>query len=243
MRRLLLPLVLLAGLTACPEKPQTQGENGPGAQGGPGGAGDKGPPPGGGGAGGPPTGEDWGALGDDEKVMLTGTVTYEGTKTGSYRVDFLTVADDAPPNLLNAATLDGAGDFSMPARKGLNAEYETVYMVAFIDVDSDGPSPTDPAAYAELSVGDVDVTDIALVLSDTPDLGPLTPGANPPNGEKGDKPAPGEGDAPEAGGPPPGEGAEGAPPPGEGGPPPGEGGPPPGEGGPPPADAPTEAPE
>lgn len=239
MRRLLLPLVLLAGLTACPEKPQTQGENGPGAPGGPGGAGDKGPPPGGGGAGGPPSGEDWNALGDDEKVMLTGTVTYEGTKTGSYRVDFLTVSDGEPPNLLNAATLDGAGAFSMPARKGLNAEHDPVYMVAFIDVDSDGPSPTDPAAYAELSVGDVDVTDIALVLSDTPDLGPLTPGANPPDGEKkGDKPGPGEGGAQEAGGPPPGEGAEGGPPP-----PGGPDGAPPAEGGAPPADAPTEAPE
>jgi hypothetical protein len=198
-------------LTACPETtpPEaTPGGDAPGA----GGPGEAGAPPGEGAAG--PMGkrpeEARFTVVEGEGVVFSGTVSYPGDKKGSIRLDFLTQEGNQPPNLVHAVSLPKLGDFSVELPK----DYGQLHVVAFIDVDGDGPNASDPAALATLTVGVEPITGVALALSDTPDLGALTPGSN--------GAAPGEGA-------PPGEGGAAAPPT-EGATPPAEGATPPAEG-------------
>jgi hypothetical protein len=53
-------------------------------------------------------------------------------------------------------------------------------MVAFIDVEKDGPSASDPAALQTIEIEEDALSDIVLALSDEPDLGGFTPGNNAP---------------------------------------------------------------
>ncbi|MEY3213198.1 MAG: hypothetical protein RIT28_3679, partial [Pseudomonadota bacterium] len=136
---------------------------------------------------------------EGEGVAFSGTVSYPGEKKGSIRLDFLTQEGNQPPNLVHAVSLPKLGEFSVELPK----DYGQLHVVAFIDVDGDGPNASDPAALATLTVGVEPITGVALALSDTPDLGALTPGAN--------GAAPGEG-APTGEGAPAGEGGAAAPP-------------------------------
>lgn len=208
-------LILLSSalllLTACPETTPpaaTPGAEGPGgAPGGEGGA----PPEGAAGPMGKRPEEARFNVVEGEGVAFSGTVSYEGAKKGSIRLDFLTQEGNQPPNLVHAVSLPKLGEFSVELPK----DYGQLHVVAFIDVDGDGPNASDPAAMATLTVGVEPITGVALALSDTPDLGALTPGSN------GAAPGEGGGPPPEGGGPPPAEGgappAEGAAPPAEGG--------------------------
>ena len=217
MRRLLSCTAMALLLAGCPESP---GPEGPG-QGGPGADGPGGPPPGGPGAGGGPEGRPNDAHFDvveGEGVTLSGTIEYGGEATGAVRLDFLVVdAGGTAPKLMHAESLNEVGAWTLEVPK----DFGELIIVGFIDADSDGPSPTAPAATVTIEVATENVSDITLALVDDPDLGSLTPGAH--NG------APPDG----AGGAPP-EGAEGAPPEGAEGEPPPEGEPTkPGEGLPP----------
>lgn len=208
--RFMMTCCALLFLTACPEKPKDDGElpetTGPTA--GPTeGVPDGGPPP--------PDGERPNnaqfEVAEGEGVTLSGTITYAGDQSGQLRMDFLTVAENSHPSLVHAMSIDAVGPFSIEVPK----DFGELHLVSFIDVAGDGPSPTDPAATAKVSIGSEDVGDITLALSDEPDLGELTPGG------PADGPAPTPGEAPAENAPP--EGApEGAPP--EGAPP--EGAPP-----------------
>lgn len=187
-------------LTACPETtpPEaTPGGDAPGA----GAPGEAGAPPGEGAAG--PMGkrpeEARFTVVEGEGVVFSGTVSYPGDKKGSIRLDFLTQEGNQPPNLVHAVSLPKLGEFSVELPK----DYGQLHVVAFIDVDGDGPNASDPAALATLTVGVEPITGVALALSDTPDLGALTPGSN--------GAAPGEG-APAGEGAPTGEGGAAAPP-------------------------------
>lgn len=242
LRRGLLPLLpALALLAGCPDPTGTSAgpTGGPGAQGGPPPAGGPGGGPGGpgggpGGPGGPgggpgappPDGKNPGQfqVTAGEGVVLKGAFTYAGAKTGDYRIDFLTMEPGKPPLLAHALTLDAPGPWTVEAPKGFGA----VYVVAFVDQEKDGPSPTDPAGrLAEaVTIGDQPLEGLEIVLSDTPDLGDLTPnlgpGTPPPPGGEGAPPAGAEGGPPDGAAGVPPAGAEGAPPPGaDGAPPPG----------------------
>ncbi|MCK6519521.1 hypothetical protein L6R46_31210, partial [Myxococcota bacterium] len=151
-------------LTACPETtpPEaTPGGDAPGA----GGPGEAGAPPGEGAAG--PMGkrpeEARFTVVEGEGVVFSGTVSYPGDKKGSIRLDFLTQEGNQPPNLVHAVSLPKLGDFSVELPK----DYGQLHVVAFIDVDGDGPNASDPAALATLTVGVEPITGVALALSDT----------------------------------------------------------------------------
>lgn len=231
MRPYLLPLLSL--LVACPD-PSATPQGLPGGPGAPGAPGPGGPGPG---APGPATpAKDWNTH-TGASVTLSGELSYAGSKKGTLRLDFLGANNLA--GLQHTMTVDAVGPWSVKAP----AELGDVYIVGFVDVDGDGPSATDPAARTAdpISIGKEDIGGLNLTLSDTPELGDLTPGGPHP-GAIVQPPTGGEA-PPQAGGPPPG-GDGGHPPGGDGGPPPGgSGGPPAGaDGGPPPAGAPAGEP-
>ena len=225
---LVLPLAPVALLAGCPDPnptgqfPTTTTGGGAGSGGAPA-AGDN---PGGGGTA--PNSARF-TVEEGNAVRLTGTISYEGAVTGRMQLDFLTLGDGGRPMLVNSQQVQGVGKWTAKVPK----EFGELYIVAFIDKDGDGPSPTDPAGRTvePLVIGAEDIKDVELVLSDEPDLGPLTPGgtgALPGSVPTPDGPAP---DGPPPDGPPP----DGPPPEGnpEGGDAPG--GAPPADAAPPPA--------
>jgi hypothetical protein len=156
-------------------------------------------------------------LGPDEGVAMGGMLSYAGDKTGRLQLDFLTRDPDQPPRLVHTVQLKGPGPWTTRVPK----DYGPIYVVAFIDIDGDGPSATDPAAATlePVVVGAEDLTTVDLTLSDAPDLGELTPGGGgkppQPEGPPADgAPSPDAAPAPEGapgGTPPAGEGAAPAP--------------------------------
>lgn len=146
------------------------------------------------------------------EVILSGTVSYEGEKSGRIRMDLLTQEGIAAPMLVSAEEAPELGPFQVKVPK----DFGQLHILGFIDQASDGPSPDDPAGKVTIEVGEVDIEGLELVLSEDPDLGVLRPGP-PPDGQEGGPPGgePQEGvpeaatDAPadEAGDTPPEEGA------------------------------------
>lgn len=132
-------------------------------------------------------------LEEGEGVKLSGEVNYEGGLSGQLRVEILQVASvDSPPVLLHAVNLDKLGPWSVVAPAGLGQ----VDVMAYVDLDQNGPDGDEPQGVVEggVTVGDVDIPNLALNL-----LVPEPPAT----------PDPVEGEAPA-------EGAEGAEVPAEG---------------------------
>lgn len=160
--------LLLLTLFACPD-PTTAAELGnpgpggaaPGSPGGPQSAMD-GPPPAPGNFN----------VADGAGVVVSGTLAYPGNQSGQLRLDFLATEDDAPPRLLHVEKLDAFGSYSVstPPNTG------SVAIVAFVDVNNDGPSPTDPAGMIRINIEESNIESADITLSDEPDLGDLTPG-------------------------------------------------------------------
>ena len=157
-----------------------------------------------------------------EGVKLSGKISYTGTKEGALRLDFLKPgANGAFPELLNSATVDKLGEWSVDAPKTTGE----VGIVAYLDAAGDGPSPTDPAGRVKglINIAAVDITGLDIELSDTPNLEDFAPGAGagappanpPPNNADGAATTPGAqpgpGIAPDAAAKPPAD-AAGAPP-------------------------------
>jgi hypothetical protein len=107
-------------------------------------------------------------------VTISGTLSYEGSQTGVFRIDFLQKEGDAPPTLAHMLELDEPGPFSVEAPQGTGS----LYVVGFVDVEGDGPSASDPAGMLEapILVESSPVADLVLTLTDAPDLGNFTPG-------------------------------------------------------------------
>ena len=172
----MLAAAVLFMLQGCPD-PTTAAELGnpgpgganPGAEGGPAPAGsdaNQGPPP-------APGSFD---IPEGAGVIVSGNLTYQGAKTGEVRIDFLQREGDAPPQLLHVEILDNVGAFSISTPPNLG---ETT-LVAFIDVDQDGPSATDPAGIQSIVIEEGALANLEIALSDEPDLGNFTPGNNAP---------------------------------------------------------------
>jgi hypothetical protein len=134
---------------------------------------------------------------EGEGVPLTGTISYTGSKSGKIRIDFLKMTSNQPPQLAHTVELPAWGEWTVSAPRG----FGDVRIVGFLDQTGDGPSKDDPAcAWAGvLAIGQDPITNVDLVLSDTPDLGDLTPGSQPPPGV-----APSGSNAGAPAGPPPG---------------------------------------
>jgi len=197
---MLVPTLLFL-LQGCPD-PTTAadlGNPGPGgAQ--PGAADGPGPQPGSAGQGPPPQPGEF-DVSAEGGVTISGMLTYDGSETGQVRLDFLRTEGDGPPHLLHVEKLDALGAFSMqvPSNTG------PVTIVAFVDIDDDGPSTSDPAGLVQLAIEEAPLANVSIALIDSPDLGALTPGNEPPPGTEPTGAAPEEpevlmptGDSPDA---------------------------------------------
>ena len=239
--RTLAILTSFLGLAGCPEPVPVPGASTGDAAGGPGaGTGPDGGPAGVGApdpGGNSPNQARW-AVKQGEGVTLSGTFAYGGAKTGKYRMDFrATPENGGPPGLVHTLELQAPGEWTTSAPKNAGK----VDIIAFIDVDGDGPTTGDPAgATAEpIEVLEAPIADIAIILSDEPEEWVTNPRAKwpdqaPPNDESQPGSAP-EGMTPPADGDPGASGAapEGAP--GGAAPEGAPGGTPPAEGDPTPA--------
>ena len=161
-------------LQGCPD-PTTASElgHGPGGAGGGGGGGGT-PGPGAGQPLGPPPAPGSFEVEAGTGVTISGTLAYDGEKEGVFRIDFLQQEGDAPPTLAHMLELEGPGTFSVEAPKNTGS----LFVVGFVDMKGDGPSPEDPAGMITepIVVDGEDVTDLVLTLTDAPDLGAFTPG-------------------------------------------------------------------
>jgi hypothetical protein len=106
-------------------------------------------------------------VGEGEGVEVAGTVRYGGTAEGRIFVDVLDAAADGDKEamkLLHSSTLDAVGAFSITAPVNLGP----VRLCAFIDVDDNGPTPTDPKAISlePVVIGSKAITGISLELLD-----------------------------------------------------------------------------
>jgi hypothetical protein len=117
---------------------------------------------------------------EGEGVKVVGTLSYPGAKTGRIRIDFLRMSATQPPQLAHTVELPKFGAWSVTAPK----DFGDLRVVGFLDQTGDGPSRDDPAfAWPSIvTVATDTVEGIELVLSDSPDLGELTPGGRPPAG-------------------------------------------------------------
>ena len=106
------------------------------------------------------------------QVSISGTLTYAGSKTGEYRVEFLQLSA-GPPAMVHYEKIAGPGESTVfaPVNAG------EIRIVSFIDQAGDGASSDDPGAAWPLPVivGTEPITGIELVLEDEPDLGELAP--------------------------------------------------------------------
>jgi len=107
-------------------------------------------------------------------VQLAGKILYTGKKEGVVLLQVLTLQANQPPQLLHHQELEGPGAFSLSAP----ADLGPARLISFLDVDGDGPSPTDPAVMQKVEVKSSDQTDLVLLLLDEPDLDDMTPGGD-----------------------------------------------------------------
>jgi hypothetical protein len=162
--------LLMLMLQGCPD-PTTASELGHGPAGAPGSSGGASSP---GKPQGPPPAPGSFQVDEGTGVTISGTLAYEGSQTGVFRIDFLLKEADAPPTLAHMLELDAPGPFSVEAPEGTGS----LYVVGFVDVKGDGPSASDPAGMLEVPivVESSPIADLVLTLSDAPELGDFTPG-------------------------------------------------------------------
>ncbi len=116
-----------------------------------------------------------------EGVVLSGTLGYEGEKTGKIRLDILTSRGENPHLLAKTLELSALGEWSVELPK----DFGEVNIVGFLDQTGDGPTADDPAAAlpAPVAVATEPIEGLALMLVDDADLGALTPGGPPPDAD------------------------------------------------------------
>lgn len=123
----------------------------------------------------------------DAGVNVSGTVAYTGVQNGEVLLQVITMKPDPERSLRENRSPDftyvfmehskklgapGAFDIKVPKAFG------EATLVAFLDVTSNGVSSDDPAGRVDVTITDNGASDLVLTLSDTPDLGDLTPGGN-----------------------------------------------------------------
>ena len=169
----------------------------------------------------PPTGEGSGGGGkpssdsfavvDGKGVTLSGEAVYPGEQSGTWRLVVLDLPNEGAPGLLLSQSIPKSGEFSFTAPKG----YGEIHLVAFVDLDGDGPTGTDPAGTVAVEVSGDDIDGLSITIADEPDLGELTPNMPGPHSGAGDPPPEGEPQEgkqpspdPDAAPPPLGDGAD-----------------------------------
>ena len=135
---------------------------------------------------------------EGQGVMVSGTVKYEGDKTGTYRMDFLRPPGEGQrPGAVHTMSIEGQGEWSVEVPK----DFGELAIVAFVDVNDDGPSPDEPKVVLEkpIEVGSEPITGIEMVVQDDWDLNHkppngqrMRPGQGKAGGQPGQQPPPGE---------------------------------------------------
>jgi hypothetical protein len=123
----------------------------------------------------------------DAGVNVTGTITYAGAQDGEVLLQVITMKPDPERSLRenrspdytyvsmeHSKKLNGPGAFEILVPRS----FGEATLVAFLDVTSNGPDSGDPAGRVDVTISDAGAVDLMLALSDTPDLGDLTPGGN-----------------------------------------------------------------
>ncbi len=110
----------------------------------------------------------------EEGVLVTGTLSYAGKKSGTVLLQVLTIETNQPPSLMHHEEFEAPGSFSFVAPKSLGP----ARLISFLDTGNDGPSITDPAAMMSIEIGTENLTDLSMVLTDEPDLGDMAPGTD-----------------------------------------------------------------
>lgn len=103
-----------------------------------------------------------------EGIVVSGTATYDGKQEGSIRVDLIQTDGSGEGGLQPLNTVlagpDGTWKFEVPK------DMATVSMVAYIDVNGDGPNPGEPSGVQSgVAVAPEGVRGIEIVLSESDD--------------------------------------------------------------------------
>ncbi len=125
-------------------------------------------------------------------VVISGTLSYEGDKTGRIRLDVLTTKGRNPHVLAKTLELPEFGPWAVELPK----DFGTVNVMAFLDQSGDGPTEGDPVtALAEpVVVGGDPIEGLDLTLQEGGDVRKLL-NAEPPPEPPDDVPMP-DADAP-----------------------------------------------
>ncbi len=105
-------------------------------------------------------------------VKLSGTLSYAGEQVGPLLLQVVILQPNQPPELKHSQVQAEFGEFEVEVPRHLGK----TTLVSFVDVENDGPSETDPAAFLSLEIGSREKTGLIMELSDAPDMGLLTPG-------------------------------------------------------------------
>jgi hypothetical protein len=108
-------------------------------------------------------------------VKVSGTIAYTGSAKGTIYFDVLSRGQDALPTLIHSGEVAAPGPFEFEAKK----DFGEVFVVAFLDANGTGSTPeaTEPAGRVPgaVKIGSEPISGLTIALSDTPDLGDLTP--------------------------------------------------------------------
>ena len=125
------------------------------------------------------------AEGDANCISISGSLVYDGTPSGSIRLDVQKVREGSAPMLIHTLELQEIGAFSFDAPKG----YGKIIITGFIDEAGDGPSPKDPQGRTNVDIGEEAMSDIQLVIkADNAPIQPKPPSDQPADSAKGSNP-------------------------------------------------------
>lgn len=145
------------------------------------------------------------AEGDESCITISGAVKYDGTPSGTVRLDVQKIREGSAPMLVHTMELQATTDFSFDAPKG----YGKIIVTGFIDEAGDGPSQNDPQGRTTIEILEEDI--LALEIEVKSDNAPVQP--KPPGDGKQDPSK--DGEKKQDGITPPADGEKQAPPPKE----------------------------
>lgn len=113
------------------------------------------------------------AEGDENCITISGAMKYNGTPSGTVRIDVQKVREGSAPMLVHTLELQATNEFSFDAPK----DYGKIIITGFIDEAGDGPSPKDPQGRATIEILKEDITALEIeVKSDNAPVQPKPPG-------------------------------------------------------------------
>lgn len=116
------------------------------------------------------------AEGDESCITLSGAVKYDGTSSGTVRLDVQKIREGSAPMLVHTMELQATSEFTFDAPKG----YGKIIITGFIDEAGDGPSQNDPQGRTTIEILEEDIPSIDIeVKSDNAPVQPKPPSDKP----------------------------------------------------------------